>query len=110
MELVSTLSKLISEEVLCRLDRLYLETLLTGGETSGNEVKTEDQVAILEDDLQSLYSEIPVLAEMSARNEFGQRIRKLLQKSNEHMSHSLEDCLEMVCHDFSLPPKYCYFC
>ncbi|CRG90437.1 hypothetical protein PISL3812_07481 [Talaromyces islandicus] len=96
MELTSSLSKLVSDEIYCRLDRLYLEALLTGDESTESRPEMRDQISEIEDDLQSLYLEVHVLAEMSSKHEFGQRIRDKLQHNKKSLSHSLEDCLEMA--------------
>ncbi|EED21784.1 conserved hypothetical protein [Talaromyces stipitatus ATCC 10500] len=97
LNLVSTLSKLSSAEIRCRLDRLYLKELLSDDvsppDVSGNHRDT--QIA-LEEDLESLYSEIEVLAEMSARQEFGQSILGELSKKKQHFVNSLEDTLDMI--------------
>lgn len=98
MELSLALSKLVADEIYCRLDRIYLETVLTGDGTSESGTEMDGQISILEDDLQSLYLEINILAEMSSKHEFGQRIQDELHKSKQNMSHSLEDCLDMVSH------------
>lgn len=96
--LISTLSKLISEEIRCRLDRLYLETVLTDIRLPADPISHPDDGVhlALEEDLDSLYSEIEVLAEMSAKQEYGQPILEALRKKKQHSAHSLEENLEMV--------------
>ncbi|OKL60749.1 hypothetical protein UA08_04397 [Talaromyces atroroseus] len=95
-ELISTLSKLTSEEIRCRLDRVYLETLLTGADAPADVPDNRDACIALQEDLESLYSEIDVLAEMSARHEFGQPILDELQKKKQSSASSLEDNFDVM--------------
>jgi hypothetical protein len=97
LELVSTLSNLTSEEIRCRLDRLYLETLLSEVDAPGDMPESRDACLALQEDLGSLYSEIDVLAEMSARQEFGQPILDELQKKGQSFAYSLEENFDVVC-------------
>lgn len=97
LHLISILSRLTSEEIRCRLDRLYLEALLSDGEVLTDVSETQDAKTALEEDLESLYSEIEVLAEMSARQEFGQPILGELRKNKQHSANSLEENLDSVC-------------
>jgi hypothetical protein len=98
LDLISILSRLTSEEIRCRLDRLYLEELLSDGEVStGVSENQQDAKIALEQDLESLYSDIEVLAEVSARQEFGQSILGELRKNKQHSAHSLEEDLDTVC-------------
>lgn len=97
LELISTLSNLNSEEIRCRLDRLYLESLLTDAHTPTDVSKSRNACLALEEDLESLYSEIEVLAEMSARQEFGQPILDELQKKKQSFACSLEENFDVVC-------------
>jgi hypothetical protein len=97
LHLISILSRLTSEEIRCRLDRLYLEALLSDSEDLTDVCGTQDAKTALEEDLESLYSEIEVLAEMSARQEFGQPILGELRKNKQHSANSLEENLDSVC-------------
>lgn len=97
LDLISILSKLTSEEIRCRLDRLYLEVLLSDEEYSTNASENRDTKAALQEDLESLYSEIEVLSDMSARQEFGQPILGELRRNKQHSAHSLEENLDSVC-------------
>ncbi|QGA17965.1 hypothetical protein EYB26_005642 [Talaromyces marneffei] len=95
LDLISVLSRLSSEEIRCRLDRLYLENLLSDGEV-GTDIENQETKIALEEDLESLYSEIEVLAEMSARQEFGQPILGELRKNKQHSANSLEENLDTI--------------
>jgi hypothetical protein len=94
--LTSTLAKLVSDEIHCRLDRLYLETLQRLEGESNMASNGGESAFALEEDLQSLYSEIEILADMSASHQFGQPISRELQRINTQMSHSVEEKLELV--------------
>lgn len=96
LDLISVLSRLTSEEIRCRLDRLYLEALLSDGEALAEVSKNNDAKIALEEDLESLYSEIEVLSEMWARQEFGQPILGELRRNKQHSAHSLEENLDSV--------------
>jgi hypothetical protein len=96
-ELTSALSKFVSEEIYCRLDRLYLETLEAGHYLSGEAVETNDSIVVLEEDLESLYSEVEVLAEMSARQQFGEQILRELQRNHDRLNSILQGNLNLVC-------------
>lgn len=95
-ELTSALSRFVSEEIYCRLDRLYLEALEAGDDVSSEVVKTDDSLLVLEQDLESLYPEIEVLAEMSARQQFGERILRELQRNHDQLNSTLEGKLDTV--------------
>lgn len=96
LDLISVLSRLTSEEIRCRLDRLYLEVLLSDSEVVADVSGSKDAKVALEEDLESLYSEIEVLSEMSARQEFGQPMLGELRKNKEYFAHSLEENLDSV--------------
>ncbi|KAF4974338.1 hypothetical protein F66182_17657, partial [Fusarium sp. NRRL 66182] len=96
LDLISVLSRLTSEEIRCRLDRLYLEVLLSDSEVVADVSGIKDVKVALEEDLESLYSEIEVLSEMSARQEFGQPMLGELRKNKEYFAHSLEENLDSI--------------
>lgn len=97
LDLISILSRLNAEEIRCRLDRLYLEGLLSDGEVLADASENKDAKIALEQDLESLYSDIEVLSEISARQEFGQPILGELRRNKQHSAHSLEENLDSVC-------------
>ncbi|KAL1967782.1 hypothetical protein VTN77DRAFT_2471 [Rasamsonia byssochlamydoides] len=97
-ELTSALSRFVSEEIYCRLDRLYLETLKAGDCVSGEAAATDDSIIVLEQDLESLYSEIEVLAEISARQQFGEQILRELQRNHDQLNSTLEGKLDLILH------------
>jgi hypothetical protein len=64
--LTSSLSKMIVEELQSRLDRTYLENLHQGAEDhfNGDQHTAIEDAQVLEEDLRSLYTEVPDVAEM----------------------------------------------
>ncbi|OQE13929.1 hypothetical protein PENFLA_c042G03089 [Penicillium flavigenum] len=96
--LSAMLSDYVAEEIHYRLDRLYLETIHAGG-SSSDAVDGTTSTA-LEEELESLYPEIEILAEMSTRQQFHEPI--LLELQNEHdklrmaSQEKLEQALDML--------------
>jgi hypothetical protein len=96
-ELTCTLAQVVSEELYCRLDRLYLEAMLSGEFVAVEKVAKEDeQRAGLEEELESLYPEIDVLAEMSTKRQFGERILQELARARSQSQLTLRRKLEYV--------------
>lgn len=93
-ELAATLAQLASEEIYTRLDRIYLESL---SEPGSIDKPTEEEISLLEQDLESLYPEIEVLAQMAARQQYEQPIVRELQRGREEMTQSMEEKLDLVC-------------
>ncbi|KAJ5788119.1 hypothetical protein N7457_003109 [Penicillium paradoxum] len=95
--LSTMLSDYAAEEIHYRLDRLYLETIQTGPGSGGTDGATS---TALEEELESLYPEIAILAEMSTRQQFHEPILRELQ--NEHSQlrvasqEKLEQALDML--------------
>ncbi|KAL5335013.1 hypothetical protein BJX70DRAFT_390968 [Aspergillus crustosus] len=78
------LAQYIAEEIYCRLDRLYLEKILEGSATVSDVSTKKDAGAVagLEEEMDSLYPEIDILAEMSTKQQFVEPILRDLQ--NRH--------------------------
>jgi hypothetical protein len=83
-ELSTTLAQCLAEEIHCRLDRVYLENLRAGQvSATGDPNGTVDEILVaLRGELESLYPEIDVLAEMSTKQQFSEPILRELQ--NHH--------------------------
>ncbi|KAJ5946262.1 hypothetical protein N7454_003101 [Penicillium verhagenii] len=79
--LSETLADYSAEEIHYRLDRLYLESIGTGDMNPTHELEGET-VSALEEELESLYPEIEILAEMSTKQQFHEPI--LREIHNEH--------------------------
>lgn len=84
--LSSQLSGLLSQEIHCRLDRLYLEGIAEGESQVDTEEENGDQaeqLASLEEEIHSLYSEIDILAQMTSQQKFQERVSQALRAKRE---------------------------
>lgn len=112
-QLGAMLAEYVAEEIHYRLDRMYLESVLAAGQaTSGpgpgpgqsqptgeeesNEHEQEELVALGEE-LESLYPEIDVLAEMSTKQQFSEPILRELQNRHGQLRNASHGKLEYVC-------------
>ncbi|RDW90877.1 uncharacterized protein DSM5745_02652 [Aspergillus mulundensis] len=97
-ELSSILSKYVAEEIYCRLDRLYLEKLLDGSK-SVSDVPTDkdtETVAGLEQETDSLYPEIDILAEMSTKQQFVEPILRQLRNHHGQLRIASHQKLDLI--------------
>ena len=78
--LAAALSKLVAEEIQTRLDRTYLESLQAADSDEPND--TED-VRVLEEDLHSLYTEIPGVAEMFVSQAYTEPLTKAIREEEK---------------------------
>ncbi|KAF3392557.1 Vacuolar cation/proton exchanger 2 [Penicillium rolfsii] len=94
-----------AEEIHYRLDRLYLETIHLGitqsGPSKSNHIDTEsDTIAALEEELESLYPEIEILAEMSTKQQFHEPILREIHNKHSQLratsSEKLERALDIL--------------
>ncbi|KAJ5898588.1 hypothetical protein N7504_008876 [Penicillium tannophilum] len=90
-----------AEEIHYRLDRLYLESIGAGEAKDLNYTQAEaETISALEEELESLYPEIEILAEMSTKQQFHEPI--LREIHNEHSQlrvtsqHKLEQILDVL--------------
>jgi hypothetical protein len=92
--LTAMLSDYVAEEIHYRLDRLYLETIHAGDSIS----HAIDGVtsSALEEELESLYPEIEILAEMSTRQQFHEPILRELQNEHDQLRVASQEKLEQV--------------
>ncbi|KAL4925894.1 uncharacterized protein BDV17DRAFT_294019 [Aspergillus undulatus] len=81
-ELSTVLAQYVAEEIYCRLDRMYLEKILDARKAAFSSGKDAETAAGLEQEMESLYSEIDILAEMSTKQQFVEPILRQLQ--NHH--------------------------
>lgn len=96
-DLTAKLARYVAEEIHYRLDRLYMETICAGrcGSSEGPEQETE-LLASLEEELESLYPEIGILAEMSAKQQFSEPILRELQSHRDRLRSTSEKMLDYV--------------
>jgi hypothetical protein len=83
--LTSSLSKMISEELQCRLDRTYLENLRQGDEdnVNGDQRPATEEAQVLEEDLRSLYTEIPDVAEMFVAQKYREPLVQMILQEEQ---------------------------
>lgn len=96
------LAEYVGEEIHYRLDRLYLENILSGQIESGNGTeesgeRAEEELVALGEELESLYPEIDVLAEMSTKQQFSEPILRELQNRHSQLRNTSHRKLEHVC-------------
>lgn len=97
-DLTATLSQLISEEIHCRLDRLYLEGMqTTNADSNASTGDDHEMYNGLQAELESLYPEIGVLAEMSVKQQFGDPILRQVQQRRDQSHNATQKNLEDVC-------------
>ncbi|CAG7952178.1 unnamed protein product [Penicillium nalgiovense] len=96
--LSAMLSDYVAEEIHYRLDRLYLETIHAG--SSSSDAMDETTSTALEEELEALYPEIEILAEMSTRQQFHEPILRELQNEHDKLrmasQENLEQALDML--------------
>ncbi|KAH2654905.1 hypothetical protein KXV79_007636 [Aspergillus fumigatus] len=101
-DLGSLLAEYVADEIHCRLDRLYLESVKAGlANTADKATATEEEALMtLGDELESLYPEIDILAQMSVRQLFNEPILRELQNVHGQLrmaSHRrLENILDTI--------------
>ncbi|KAJ5348366.1 uncharacterized protein N7506_001619 [Penicillium brevicompactum] len=99
--LSTMLSEYVAEEIHYRLDRLYLESIQADIGSGSLDGATS---TALEEELESLYPEIELLAEMSTRQQFHEPILRELQNehgqlqeaSREKLDQALDMLIEMT--------------
>ncbi|KAL3473633.1 hypothetical protein BJX99DRAFT_233269 [Aspergillus californicus] len=102
-DLSAVLAQYVGEEIYSRLDRLYLETVLQGNKSVSTDNEAE-AVTGLEEELDSLYPEIDILAEMSTKQQFVEPILRELQNhhgqlriaSHQKLNHILGTVTDMT--------------
>jgi hypothetical protein len=97
-ELSRVLAQYIAEEIYCRLDRLYLEKILDGSKTVSDAPTKKESEAVtgLEEEMDSLYPEINILAEISTKQQFVEPILRELQNHNGQLRIASHQKLDHV--------------
>ena len=86
-ELSTILAQCLGEEIQCRLDRVYLENIRAGqfkAKQKLNDAVDEVSVA-LEEELESLYPEIDLLAEMYTKQQYTAPVSRALQNHHNQL-------------------------
>lgn len=100
--LSAMLSDYVAEEIHYRLDRLYLETIHAG--SSSSDAMDETTSTALEEELEALYPEIEILAEMSTRQQFHEPILRELLNEHDKLRMASQEKLEQVRGSSSVVP------
>lgn len=98
-DLGTLLSQLVAEEIQCRLDRLYVESLQTYGKDAEDmplNANEDEALVALEGELESLYPEIDVLAEMSTKRQFSELILRELENHHGQLRIASHEKLDHV--------------
>ncbi|RHZ58460.1 uncharacterized protein CDV56_105609 [Aspergillus thermomutatus] len=97
-ELGSLLAEYMAEEIHHRLDRLYLESVKAGrADTADRATGPEEEALVtLGDELESLYPEIDLLAEMSTKQLFSEPILRELQNVHGQLRMASHRRLEYI--------------
>jgi hypothetical protein len=85
-----------AEEIHYRLDRLYLETIQSKPSKSGQIGTESGTIAALEEELESLYPEIEILAEMSTKQQFHEPILREIHNQHNQLQATSKEKLERV--------------
>lgn len=105
--LSEALAEYNAREIHYRLDRLYLEGIqdedVNHSQGTGNET-----VDSLEDELESLYPEIEILAQMATKQQFLEPILREIHEQHSHLRAASQLKLEHVCYVL-YPPWWCYY-
>lgn len=97
-QLSAALVEYAADEVYCRLDRLYLDIVQTSNLTSDDmRINKDGAVATLEENLESLYFEIDILAQMSTNQQFNVPILREIQNQRGQERNASHRILRYVC-------------
>lgn len=83
---LGSLIKNTVETLRTRLDRVYLEAVLAAERSGGSKSAAEEDVKALQEELESLYSEILPVAQMSAEQQY---LEPALKSTNSQSGKSL---------------------
>ena len=95
-DLSAMLADTTAQEIHYRLDRLYLETIQSG-RSDYNQTAVEDEtVSAIQEELESLYPEIEILAEMSTKQQFQEPILREICHEHGQLRAASQHKLEQV--------------
>ncbi|GKZ22813.1 hypothetical protein AbraCBS73388_008989 [Aspergillus brasiliensis] len=96
-ERCTALAQCVAGEIKCRLDRLYLESIQAGLMKTRTEPTPENEpLAALEEELESLYTEIEILAELSTKQQFADPIIGELSNHHEELQNATHETLDYI--------------
>lgn len=97
-QLGAVLAEYVAKEIHYRLDRLYLESIQADQARSNEPAEEhEEALAALREELEALYPEVDVLAEMSTKQQFSEPVLRELQNRHGQLRTASQGKLECVC-------------
>ncbi|KAJ5777121.1 hypothetical protein N7520_000367 [Penicillium odoratum] len=85
-----------AEEIHYRLDRLYLEESMQAGDLNSLSGAEGATITALEEELEALYPEIEILAEMSTKQQFHEPILREIYNGHSLLRETLQQKLEQI--------------
>ncbi|KAJ5621214.1 hypothetical protein N7528_005997 [Penicillium herquei] len=85
-----------ADEIHHRLDRLYLEAIHASANASRDGTAGDETIGVLEEELESLYPEIGVLAQISTKHQFHDPILREIHNEHSHLRASSQQKLEHI--------------
>lgn len=95
-DLSAMLADTTAQEIHYRLDRLYLETIQSGRSDYGQTAVEDEAVSAIQEELESLYPEIEILAEMSTKQQFQEPILREIRHEHGQLRAASQHKLEQV--------------
>lgn len=95
-DLSAMLADYSAEEIHYRLDRIYLEAIQAGTPEYDRAFADAETIAALQEELESLYPEIEVLAELSTKQQFHEPILREIHNEHSQLRAASQQKLEQV--------------
>ncbi|EEH40135.2 hypothetical protein PAAG_08984 [Paracoccidioides lutzii Pb01] len=95
-QLTAKLAGYLAEEIHSRLDRLYLEAIHNGASGADQGEDKNTQLATFQEEINSLYSEIEILSEMTTQQQFKVPILRALQSRGTETRSTSQQQLEQI--------------
>lgn len=97
-ELSALLAKYTAEEINHRLNRVFQKSVTSDTSTRNEVCDIPEQIESVQAELNSLYPEVSILAELAARQQFQKPISGIFEEWQEHSQFATEEQLQHVCH------------
>jgi hypothetical protein len=95
-DLSAMLADTTAQEIHYRLDRLYLEKIQSGESDYGRAAVENETISALQEELESLYPEIEILAEMSTKQQYHEPILRDIHHEHGQLRAASQHKLEQV--------------
>lgn len=87
-----------TEEIRCRLDRIYIETIRSSSNTNASQsTQASNLVSSLKEELGSLYPEISAVSQMSVSQEFEAPLTQSIEQRIFCRDERIRSALDDVC-------------